>query len=307
MCGDDPVALSVVLEDFDLEKAGGFHQGGDGGALGVADFQEEMASGLEVFSSVRDEAADQNEAVIAGEEGQARLEVENFVGKIRAFPFPDVGGVADDDLEIVPLRAESLEEVGEEEVDPAVEVVSGGVGGGDLKGIGADVGGRDLKVGPLGGQCEGNGPGAGANVETSARGVCVEAGEGGADEGFGIRSGDQHPGVDGEVEGPELPKAEDVGDRFAGGAALHQSAVVSEFVADEGAIEVGVELDALEGEDVGEEIFGVQARGLASSLGEKVGGPVQEFQDRPGRTGGLRIAHRFRISYGRREVDRSKN
>ena len=57
------------------------------------------------------------------------------------------------------------------EADAWSEVVAGGVGGGDGERGGGDVGGGDVGVGEMVGERDGDGSGAGANVEdrTSCR------------------------------------------------------------------------------------------------------------------------------------------
>ncbi len=68
--------------------------------------------------------------------------------------------------------------------------------------------------------------GAGAEVN-DAGGRCAvgEGGERGLDQGLRFRARDQRGGGDGEVQAPELAPAEQVGERFVGGAAGNQGLV----------------------------------------------------------------------------------
>ena len=175
-----------------------------------------------------EEAAVDVEALRAGEEGGVGFVLEDFVGHGGGFVEGDVGRVGDDDVEgCEGLDQGSGEQVGLDEGDAVDEVVAGGVLLGDGEGRGVEVGGGDAGGGKLGGECERDGAGAGADVEHV--GVAEVAGgdpaENGFDEEFGLGAGDEGVGGDAEHEAEELLMAGDVLEGLFGGAAGDEGAV----------------------------------------------------------------------------------
>ena len=66
-------------------------------------------------------------------------------------------------------------------------------------------------------------------------------------------------------------------ERFALAAAFHQFAVVICFIRRQGALEIQVQLHARHTEAMGQEQFGLQARGFHAAFGEKIGALLDRF------------------------------
>jgi hypothetical protein len=64
-----------------------------------ADLEEEVAAGLEVARRLRDEAADDGEAVAAGRERDTRFVLAHLALESREVGLGDVGRIGDDDVE----------------------------------------------------------------------------------------------------------------------------------------------------------------------------------------------------------------
>ena len=120
------------------------------------------------------------------------------------------------------------------------------------------------------GEREGDRAGAGADVEHPRRLDVAQPGEAALDDDLRLGPRDQRAPVDRERQPPEAPLAEDVGDRLVARAARDEVAVAVELGVGERPVEVGVELDPLAAERVGEQELRVEARrlrGLAEVLG----------------------------------------
>ena len=96
--GDAWDALQVGCE-FDVGESGVGEEHVDGGLLAVADFKRDETAGDESGEGLRDEAAVDIEAVVAGEESQRWLVVADFDGKGIAVGGGDVGWIGDDEVE----------------------------------------------------------------------------------------------------------------------------------------------------------------------------------------------------------------
>ena len=130
----------------------------------MADFEGEQAVGLERGEGLGDEAAIDVEAGGAGEEGQGGFVVADLGVEGVTVGGGNIGRVGDHCIKDR-LAGDCAEQVGDEEVDAAGEVMEGGVGGGDFERGGGDVGGGDVGVGQVVGQGDGDGARAGADVE----------------------------------------------------------------------------------------------------------------------------------------------
>ena len=236
-----------------------------------------------------EEAAVDVETLGAGEEGGVGFVLEDFVGHGGGFVEGDVGRVGDDDVEgREGLEQGRGEEVGLEEGDVVGEAEAGGVVLGDGKGRGVEVGSGDARGGKLGGECEGNGAGAGADVEDvgpAESGAGSNPVENGFNEELGFGAGDEGVGGDAEVEAVELLVAGEVLDGFLGGAAGDEGAVGAKEGGGELGVGVGDEPGAVAEEEVCEEGLGLAAIDGGGGFGEgfaeshKTGSRKQEIAE----------------------------
>ncbi len=180
-----------------------------------------------------------------------------------------------------------------EEVDAVGKVVGDGVFAGEREGFRREIGGGERGAGECVGERERDGSGAGAYVDDADGGVLVEvvevgkAGEDGFDEQLGFRARDKDGRGDAQGEREELLRAEDVLDGFEAETAIEEALVGGLLLAAEGALGVGDEVGAGEGEGMAEEQDGVgEGCGLEVGMrGELVGGAGEGFAE--GDHGGL--------------------
>jgi len=219
-----------------------------------------------------EEAAEDIEALSAGEEGGVRFVLEDLVGHGGGFVEGDVRRVGDDDVEgCERLDYGRGEEIGLEEGDSVGEAEVGGVLLGDGEGRGVEVGGGQAGGGEVGGECERDGAGAGADVEDVGVAQSWAGGdpvENGFDEELGFGAGDEGVAGDPEVEAVELLMGGEVLDGFSGGAAGDEGAIVVEECRGEFGVRVGDEPGAVAGEEMGEEGLGLAAIDGGGGFGE---------------------------------------
>ena len=86
---------------------------------------------------------------------------------------------------------ESVEEIGAEEADARCYVVDDGVCLGNAEGFGGQIERGDVRVGEIGGECDGDGSGTGADVGERDGVVVREAMEDGFDEVLGLGARDE--------------------------------------------------------------------------------------------------------------------
>ena len=179
------------------------------------------------------------------------------------------------------------QEVGFDEADAVGEMVSRGVGGGDGERGGRDVGRRDARVRQVVGECDGDGSGAGANVEDLEGGGGIELGQDGLDEVLRLRPWDEDGGGYVEGERVELLFADDVLDGLVGEAAEDEGVVVGLLRKGERAARVGMQLSARDANGVQQ-----QQSGIAMGVGRQVrgrteldGGVGEGFAESRGRVG----------------------
>ena len=101
------------------------------------------------------------------------------------------------------------------------------------------------------------------------------------DERLGVRAGDQHAGVDGEVESPELLLADEVGDRLTGLPPLDERSNPGQLLGLQGPVELNVELHARQTQHVRDQDLGVEPRRRNPALREPGGGPPNHVQQGP--------------------------
>jgi len=251
---------------------GFFEEGFEGVQLAEAEFESQEAFGFEGGVGGGEEAAVDVEALDAGEEGGVGFVLEDLVGHGGGFVEGDVGWVGDDDVEgRGGLELRGGEEIGLEEGDAVGEVVACGVVLGDGEGRGVEVRGSDVGRGELGGEGEGNGARAGADVEYAGLAESRVGGypaEDGFDEELGFGTGDEGVAGDLEHEAEELLVAGEVLDGFFGGAAGDEGAVGQEERGGELGVGVGDEPGTVAEEEVGEEGLGIAAIDGGGGFGE---------------------------------------
>jgi len=148
---DDARGLLEVVEEGDALP--GDEQIGEGGALSMADFKGEKASGLEGSVRLGDEASVDVEASGASEECSVRLVVADLRVELGGVCIGDVGGVADDGVEGLTglfFVGDGREEVGPEEADAVGQIVLAGVGFRDVESFGREIEGGDFGLGEMG-------------------------------------------------------------------------------------------------------------------------------------------------------------
>lgn len=188
----------------------------------------------------------------------------------------DVGGVGDDDVKgCGDLELWGFEQVGGEKVDAVAEVEAAGVVLRDGEGGGGEVGGGDVGGGEMGGEREGDGSGAGADIEDAEGGAgrgemraAADPMEDGFDEELGFGAGDEGVAGDAEREAVELLGAGEVLERLFGGAAGGEGAEGGEQGGGQLGLGVGDEPGAVAEEDVGEEGLGVAADDVGGGFGD---------------------------------------
>jgi hypothetical protein len=188
----------------------------------------------------------------------------------------DVGRVGDDDVEgRGGFELRRGEQVGGEKVDAMAEVEATGVVLRDGEGGGGEVGGGDVGGGEMGGEREGDGSGAGADVEDAegdaSRGevrAAVDPLEDGFDEELGFGAGDEGVTGDAEREAVKLLRAGEVLKRLLGGATGGEGAERREQGGGQVGFGVGDEPGAVAEEDVGEEGLGFAAGDAGGGFGE---------------------------------------
>ena len=115
---------------------------------------------------LRDQAFDDFQSCRAGENRVARLELADFELDLIFFGFANVGRIGDD--EIKGAGIESVQQIGLMKMNAAVELVTSGVGAGDLERGGGDVCRVNLSLREFFGKSERDAAGAGADVDDAA-------------------------------------------------------------------------------------------------------------------------------------------
>lgn len=217
----DAVAVFQVLAGLRISEAGIEQQLPDSGALVEAVFEQQPAAGVQMRRGLRGDVAQGVEPVAAAGQGVGRFEAQVAVLQMRV-TVGDVGRVAGDQVEL--FAFERCEPISETEGDIAQSEALR-VGLRDQQGIDAGVGGEHMSVRAFAGQGQGNRAAAGAQVGDAGAAVGCEVFKCDFYQQFGFRARDQGGRGNSEIQRPEAGAAEDVGDRFAGAAALDQCRV----------------------------------------------------------------------------------
>src|SRR5437762_530376 len=114
--------------------------------------------------------------------------------------------------------------------------------------------------------------GADAHVEHAWSWLTVEERERPLDEELRLGSRDERSRVAAQRQSTEVPLAEQVGERLAPAAALHEAASDGELAVGERPLEGGVELDPGQSERVREQPLSVEARRVDAFPLQELGG-----------------------------------
>ena len=115
MSSSDAGDALQVGGEFNVGETGVGEESVDGWLLAVADFERDEAAGGESGEGLRDEAAVDFEAVVAGEEGEGWFVIADFDGEGIAIGGGDVGRIGDDEVEL--LAGDGREEIALEKAD----------------------------------------------------------------------------------------------------------------------------------------------------------------------------------------------
>jgi hypothetical protein len=121
---------------------------------------------------------------------------------------------------------------------------------------------------------------AGSEIEDEQwiRGAGMEAGQGEFGELFGFGPGDENAAIDFELEAVEGGGAEDMLQRFAPAAALHQDSQGIEIGIGDGTIELEVELQSGDSELICEEPFDLESGRFDAFAGEELRAALDDFK-----------------------------
>ena len=253
---------------------------------------------------MRDEAEDDVEAMVSGENGHVRLVVLDHVLNLVGFVESDVGWVGDDEI-----KAGVAGDVGENVTASKVHVGTEtlGVEASYFKGRRRQIDGVDFSVGKFAGEGDGYGSGAGADVDefeagdgwgrvrangwrsgSSAGRKMVDQVKDCLDEVLGFRAWNEHGGGDEEFGAPELLVSGEVLQGLTGGAAVDELIVGRLLGGGQLTLGMGVEVGAVTAEGVKHEHFGADARLVNSGC----------FELGDGRLEGLAELHGFIVRRG---------
>jgi hypothetical protein len=249
--------------------------------LAVADFEGKQTAGFERAVGLGDETAIDIEAKSAGKKGVRRLVIADLGMESGAVAFRNIRRIADDDIEdsgLVFLR-ETRQQVGQEEVDAAGQIVSSGVLASYFEGFGREVDGSDLGIGKMGGECQSDGAGAGADIENMERLVVRETFQNGFNEVLGLGAGDERGGGDFELESKELLLAGNVLDGLVAEAASDGSLINGKLQRREDTRGISEERGAIKTKDVQKQKLRI-AMGLVAEMraGRELFGGESECQ-----------------------------
>src|SRR5687768_10437045 len=183
--------------------------------LPLAMLEEQPAAGQQVRRRLADDDPNRVEPIAAGEEREPRLERQ---GREMRVAHGDIRGIADDAFEA--LAGERLEPAAQAPLD--VQAKFGGVLPRQRERLCARIGADHARRWKMPLERERDRARAGAQVEHRAG----PARQRNVDEELGLRTRDEHRGVDRELEAVELLAAEDVRDRLAAGAARDEREVL---------------------------------------------------------------------------------
>ncbi len=207
---------------------------------------------------------------------QLWLELAHLGVEPRQVARGDVGRVGQDRVEAAPCDA--IQQVALHELHLQPQPLR--IGPGDGKRARRDVGGRDPRPGQLGGNRQGDGAGAGADVQHPRLLDTLEQRQRPLDDQLGLGPGHQHPLVDRQLDRPETAAAGDVGDRLPAAAPADQLADLRQLLLGQRAIVVGVELDPGHPQGMGQQQLRVEPRRRAALLLEVAGTRSQHLAER---------------------------
>ena len=267
------------MHPYGRQRGDGFEHFCNGDRLCTSHLQPDPASGPEHMVQTGDQATDHLEPVRSGSHRCAGLPLPHLGLCAPPLRLGEVRRVRKDQVE-GPVR-DRFQQLARQESDPHQPRVRGVPPGGS-QGGGRNIGGGDRPGQTLGGQSQGDGPRAGAHIQSRVEDA-VTAGEPhqDIDEVLGFGAGDRDPPVDVEVQGPEGGRAQDVLQGFPAPPPPQERLEARELVPGEGAVEVQVELEPPHPEDAGEEVFGVEPALLHPLAAQVVAADADDLHDGP--------------------------
>ncbi len=97
--GEDAGDAGEVVGNADVRPMGGIEEGLNGREAVVTKFEDQQTAGLQMASCLRNEGAVEFVPFFASEESSRGLVVADFLGQRLGVTLPDVGRVADDEIE----------------------------------------------------------------------------------------------------------------------------------------------------------------------------------------------------------------
>lgn len=239
----------------------------------MADFQDEPTAGIQAVEGLGNEAADEVETVVAGEQGERRI-VHDLTSEGGAVGFRDVGEIGDDAVE---NTVNGGEEVALDEVRVG-NLEGSGVFPRKGEGVWGDVGEGGVPAGSGSGEGEAEHAGAATHVEDPLAGGQVP-GENPLGEFLSLRAGNEGAGVGFELVFVEPDRSEQVLDGDAFTAFLQGFAKGREVGFFQRAVELEVKVHPGTAELVGDEHLHVPAGVLDTALFEIAGAAIDGFQN----------------------------
>ena len=239
----------------------------------MADFKDQPSAGLETVEGLRDEAADEVEAIGTGKQGEGGI-VHDLAGEGGALGLGDVGEIRDD-------AVERCFDGGEE-----VAVEKGGVGNfqqggiflGEGEGIRGDIGKGEIPAGAGGGEGESEHAGAAAHVEDGLGGGEFPR-EDPLGEFLGLRAGNEGAGVGLEFVFVEPDGAEQVLEWDAFAAFFEGFTEGDEVGFFDFAVKLQVKIHAGAAQLAGDEHLHVAAGVVDAAFFEIAGAAIDGFQN----------------------------
>ena len=268
---------SVIFQDLSVAEILARDLRGEDSGLGKVKFEDEAAG--EFFACLGDERADKGEAIRAAVEGRAWL-AEDFALEGWDLRARDVWEICDDEVD---GGGYFREKVAFHEGDAPGQAEPRGVFAGDGEGGVGNIERGETGLRKCGGERERDAAAAGADIHDVAAlpraGVAFSPRDEQLAKLFGLGPRDEGAVVAEECVAEEFRGAEDVLERFAGGAAFDEFAEGREFRLAKGAIEFEVELHALFPKHMRKEMLDVQARAFDVIPGEVISGRGDHFED----------------------------
>ena len=198
------------------------------------------------------------------------------------FRIGDVRRIAE--YEVETLVGKGRDQVAMDQLDAILYRMECDVALGDLQGLRGNIDRDDSAIGCMFRDSHGDATASGAYVGDLGHGGRFELSDSidrFDDDMLGFAARDQARGIDLEWEGIELLFSDEVGDRLMGRASPDQFPKFAFDLLGRFLVELGVQIDALVPARVGEQYFGIEARGGRAAFLEVLTGPLQQALDSP--------------------------